>query len=480
MSVDGRTSEGVVGELTGKLAQFAAGLTFDDIPPAVVEHLRLCLLDSIGCGLFGATLPWSAILRDTMVEVSEGLAATLLGSSKRLDVASAALVNGASIHAFELDDLHPRSIVHPGSVVLPAALAAAEQLGAPVSGRQLATALVAGYEVCARVGITMGSAHLLQGWHPTATHGTFGAAVAAGSVLGLSTDEMVDAIGAAGTQSSGLMSAQYASMVKRFHAGRAAQSGLYSALLARRGYRGIANIFEADYGGYGRTFSPTWDPSALARGLGIVWEVTSVGFKPYATNGSCHPTIDALLDMRGDHQVSLDNVESIRLRVSTATLEHVGWTYVPGTITTAQMNLQFICAVVIADGDAFIRQFTLERVRDSRLVEFSHRVSVEADPEIDAEGDAGRHHTRITVRLRSGEELEDERWFARGSARHPLTSAEVLGKFRKLTAESVDDARRHRIEAAVATLDSLPDIAGLLADLGHESESTIAANEVVS
>jgi aconitate decarboxylase len=457
----------LIGESTRALAEFASTLSYGDVPGDVIDHIKLCILDSLGCGLYGATLPWSVILRDTISAVDQGTAGTLIGSAERLGVVHAALVNGAAIHAFELDDLHPQSIVHPGSVVIPAALAAAEQRG-HVPGTELITAIVAGYEVAARVGKSVGAAHLLQGWHPTGTHGTFGAAAAAGSILKLSTDEMVDALGTAGTQAGGLMSAQYSSMVKRFHAGRAAQSGLYGALLARNGYRGIGNIFEADYGGYGPTFSPYYDMSALTKGLGTEWETRAVGFKPYSANGSCHPSIDALRDMRAAHGLRLDNVAAILLSVSTATVKHVGWPYTPGSITTAQMNLPFIAAVTIADGDAFVQQFTPGRITAPELVEFSRRVTVEADPRIDAEGDAGRHHTRIAVTLTSGEVLEDDRRFARGSARRPMTADEVREKFSKLTAGSVPASRRERLLRDVRHLEDLP-VSGLAADLGHSA-----------
>jgi 2-methylcitrate dehydratase PrpD len=274
---------------------------------------------------------------------------------------------------------------------------------------------------------------------------------------------MVDALGTAGSQSAGLMSAQYSSMTKRFHAGRAAQSGLYAATLARRGYVGIAELFEAEYGGYGTTFSPSFDPGALVAGLGSTWETLAVGFKAYSTNGSCHPTIDALLDLRESAGLDGRDVESIRLRVSTATKEHVGWDYEPDTVTTAQMNLPYICAVVLTDGDAFVRQFSAERIVDPTLVELSRRVSVEVDPAIDAEGDAGRHHTRIEVVTRGGQTYTDERRFGRGSAARPLTDDELLAKFAKLTEDSVSVDRRTQLLESIEGLDSAPETASLLA-----------------
>src|SRR5262249_24334606 len=158
------------------------------------------------------------------------------------------------VHSFELDDLHKEAIIHPGGVTLPAALAAVYMLDRPVSGEELTTAVAAGYEVAIRVGMGIGVGLLHRGWHNNGVLGTFGGAVAAGRLLGLDAAGMADCIGIAGTQSSGLMSAQFGSMIKRVHAGKAAQSGLYAATFAAHGLRGIRDVFDVDYGGFLSTF----------------------------------------------------------------------------------------------------------------------------------------------------------------------------------------------------------------------------------
>jgi aconitate decarboxylase len=443
------------------LARFAAELRFEDLPDAVVAHMKRCLLDTMGCALFGSTLPWSTILRSVLVDADgAGGSALVWGTATELTPLHAALANGTAAHAFELDDLHPRSIVHPGSVAVSAALAAA-----PRDGRELLTALVAGYEVTARVGMSVGSAHLIAGWHPTGTHGTLAAAAAAGSVLGLSPAEMSDALGIAGSQSSGLMASQYGSMVKRFHAGRAAQSGLYAALLARRGFTGIANIFEEEYGGYGHTFSPRFDPEPLTAGLGTTWETLNVGFKIYSTNGSCHPTIDALREMRADAGLEADDVDFVDVYVSSATYHHVGWPYVPNSVTTAQMNLSYIVAAVLTDGEAFVEQFTDERVRDPKLVALADRVRVHADPEIDAAGDTARHRTRLVVTRFDGSTLSATRDAARGSARDPIDAAEVDEKYMRLAGYAIDEHAVAALRSAIDQLDSLENLSSFIAPL---------------
>ncbi len=457
----------MTGTSSQQLAAFAAELRFDDIPADVVAHMKLCLLDTVGCGLYGSTLPWTQILRDTLSALDNDGSCPVWGAPVMLSSPHAALVNGTAVHAFELDDLHPRSIVHPGAVVIPPALAVATGRGT-TSGRDLITAFVAGYEVAARVGSAVGAAHLLAGWHPTGTHGTLGAAAAAGSVLGLTAQQMSHALGIAGSQSSGLMAAQYGAMVKRLHAGHAAQSGVYAALLAARGFTGIADLFDSPYGGYLGTFSPRFDPTLITAGLGSTWEVSQVGFKPYSTNGSCHPAIDALLDLRELEGVRADNVDSVCIRCSTATLEHVGWDYEPDSVTTAQMNLPYIVSVVITDGDAFVDQFTTDRINDPALVEMSKRVHVSADPEIDARGDRFRHATHVEVRLRDGRVLRQSCDHAKGSASSPLSEQDLVSKFFKLATKAVDQDQARALRDLVNRLDELDDIAELTRHLSPE------------
>lgn len=443
-----------------RLAAFAAELTFDDVPHDVVEHMKLCVLDTVGCGLYGAALPWTRIVSETVQAVDSGGPCQVWGTSVQLSGPHAALVNGTAVHAFELDDLHPRSIVHAGSVVLPAALAAAGFRGG-VSGRALLTAAVAGYEVAARVGSAVGAAHLLAGWHPTGTHGTLGAAAGAGSVLGLSAAQMAHALGIAGSQSSGLMAAQYGAMVKRLHAGHAAQSGVYSSMLAGRGFTGIADLFDSEYGGYLNTFSPKSDPSWPTSGLGTTWEVRQVGFKPYSTNGSCHPSIEALLELRQTENIRAADVERVDIGCSTATVKHVGWEYVPESVTAAQMNLPYIVSVVLTDGDAFVDQFTHDRITDPALVEMSRRVRVLADPDIDARGDEARHASRIEIHLRDGRILRQTKEHAKGSSRSPLPRQDVVQKFFKLATKTMDRNQATDLHQAIDRLDELDDIAKL-------------------
>jgi 2-methylcitrate dehydratase PrpD len=205
------------------LARFSTELTYDKIPPSVIDYIKLCLLDILGCGLSGSALTRPKNIADFVREQGGRAEASVWGHDLKVPASNAALVNGTAVHSFELDDLHKTSIVHPGGVI-PSALAMAEQIGG-CDGKAFLTAVVAGYEVAIRVGIRVGSFHLQRGFHPTGTNGAFGAGAAAGKILGLDGREMLHASGISGTQGAGLMAAQYGAMVRQMHVGRASQNG---------------------------------------------------------------------------------------------------------------------------------------------------------------------------------------------------------------------------------------------------------------
>src|SRR5438067_3175637 len=322
---------------TRTLATFAAGIEYERIPTEVRERLKLLILDALGCALYGAELEWCRILRRTLLSVDRDASCSVWGTHERLSAPHAALANGTQVQSFELDDVHRAGVLHVGAVVLPALLAIAETRRA-LSGEEFIAAAIAGYEIGPRVGLCMGPEHIGQGWHSGATVGVFSAAAAAARGLALDTEKTVHALGIAGTQSCGLMAAQYGAMVKRMHAGRAAQSGLYAALLAQRGFTGIVDVFEAPYGGFCTTFSRSpdrFDLAALTAGLGEHYETMQVSLKFYSCVGSNHTTLDALTDIRKRHPFTAPDIEEIVVRPSQVTVDHAGWPYRPEGLTAA-------------------------------------------------------------------------------------------------------------------------------------------------
>ena len=444
---------------TRRIAEFVSGLRYENIPAEVRERLKLLILDSLGCAIYGAHLEWCRILRETLEQVDKTRETSIWGTDRRLSSPHAALVNGTQVQSFELDDVHREGVLHVGAVTLPALIAVA-QTHAQLSGRDFITAAVAGYEIGPRVGLCMGPEHIGQGWHSGATVGVFSAAAAAARGLALDTEKTVHALGIAGTQSSGLMAAQYGAMVKRMHAGRAAQSGLYAALLAQRGFTGIVDVFEAPYGGFCTTFSRSqdrFDLTVLTAELGERYETMRVSLKFYACVGSNHTTLDALADIRKRHPFTATDIERIVVHASQVTVDHAGWPYRPEGLTAAQLNLPFCAATLILSGDAFVDQFTPDCVNDRARIELSRRVQVVHDPTITARGAAHRHHVRVEVYFRDGSVERETREAPRGSEQCFADQAQIEQKFRKLTRAVSTPERQNTLIDAVLRLDELPD-----------------------
>lgn len=443
---------------TQQLAEFAAELKYADLPETVLHQIRRAILDAVGCGLYGSRLPWCATTLETARACGGAGDIPVWGTRARLAPEGAALVNGTQVHSFELDDLHKEAIIHPGGVTLPAAIAAVRMAARPVSGEEFIAAVAAGYEVSIRVGMAIGLGLLHRGWHNNGVLGTFGGAVAAARILGVDSEGMADAIGIAATQSAGLMSAQFGSMIKRVHAGKAAQSGLYAASFAAHGLRGIRDVFDVGYGGFLSTFADEHDAAELVRGLTEEWRAASIGFKPYPACGSSHTSIDAALFLREAHEIAPETITEITVHSSTATEKHVGWPYAPDTVTTAQMNLPYSVACSFLYGAVTVDQFDPERLRDPEIIALASRVRVVGDADIDAKGRAFRHEIRMEVTLADGTRLRREVSHARGSEHVPLTDSDLKGKFRGLAAAVLAPAHAQEIERAVWELGSRDDV----------------------
>ena len=445
------------GAPTRTLAEYIAGLSYKDIPQEVVSHIKLSFIDSLGCALFGSTLPWGKIITSFTKELGKGKGALIWGDGAEVPSTSAPLANGTLIHSFEMDDLHRVGVIHPGSEAIPAADALVRHVGA-VDGKRLLTAVVAGYEVGCRVGMTGGAAQLRRGFHPSATSGTFAAGAAAAKMLRLNPDKTVHALGISGTQAAGLMAAQHSSMVKRMHPGRSAQAGVYGALLAAKGFTGIEDVLEAPYGGFCSTFIDKPNLSHLTDRLGERFETLNVGFKPYPCCGSNHTSIDALKNILSEHpEVGAVNVEKIRIRTSRATKLHVGWPYEPKSMTTAQMNLPFCVAVLLHDRDFFVDQVTEKSIRRPDILATTKRIEVLEDSQFDLLGDEGRHGVDVEVELRDGKSYREKVLHAKGSDKHPMKREEVLQKFRLLASRVLSRSRVDKLEDTLLNLERLDD-----------------------
>jgi aconitate decarboxylase len=456
--------------VTRQLSDFVHDLNWPSVDVEVMQHLKYCLLDSIGCALFCSQLPWGQLAIDFGRSLGQGNEALIWGTSYKVPAHQAALVNGSLIHSFEIDDLHKVAVIHPGAEVIPAVMAVAEKLG-NVDGKSLLIAILAGYEVGCRVGLASGAIQLKRGFHPSSTSGTFGAAAGVAKLLSLDGEQTSHALGIAGTQASGLMSSQFHAMAKRMNPGRSAQTGVYAGTLAGMGFTGITNVLEAQYGGFFTAFAENVNPADAVQGLGVQFETMNVGFKPYSSCGSNHTSIDAILAIKQSHaDLTAEQIESITVRCTTSTKLHVGWDYVPSGMTGAQMNLSYAVAVALLDGDCFVDQYREERLADPEILGIITKVNVIADPELDLLGREGRHAIQMEMRLKDGTVLREDRSHAKGSAHQPISYQEVTDKFRKLVGSRFAAKKAEALIAAVMNLDEASDISVLTRLLTDEQD----------
>ena len=443
--------------VTPQLGRWVSGLTLSEVPADVVAHLKLCLLDSIGCGRFGALQAWGRITADVATSLSRGGPASLFARRDTASPTDAALANGTAIHGFEIDDAHVTSSLHPGAVTPPASLAVAHQRSA--SGAELLTALAAGYEVGLRVGVCAGVSHSTSGYHVSGTVGAIGAAAAA-SLLGLGPEPTAHALGIGATQAAGLYAARTGAMTKRFHAGRASQSGVLAGYVAAQGFTGSLDALEAPFGGFMSTLHGQHDPVTMLADLGERWETARVGLKAYAACASAHTTIDGVLDLR-QRGLTADNLDRMTVRMSRKGYLNIGWPYRPGDVVSAQMNGAYAVAVTLIDGAAFVDQYAEARLADPRILALIERIELQHDPELDRGGAAKRHGIRIDAVRLDGAKLATAVEQRNGSPEHPLGREEVEAKFRRLAAVALTPAQIDDLMMVVDRVEREPNVARL-------------------
>ena len=379
MSLEHRSA----GAPTRDLATWVSALKYDDLPQRTREVARIALLDTLGAGLYGFNTPWTQKLLSWVQRGGQGNEArTWNAGTATLRSADAALVNGVAVHAFELDDYHNAKL-HCGAAVIPAALAVAERLDS--NGRDLLTAIVAGYEVMIRSSLALNpSAARLRGWHLTGVVGPFGAAAACAVLLKLNAEETAWALGLAGTQGAGLWAFNAdGSMSKRLHPGKAAHSGVLAAELAQLGFSGPTSIYEFEDGGVLKAFSDHADKALLTRDLGCVYHIDNNSIKPYCCCGSTHAYIDAALALRKKLGAPWDTSRKVRVGTCKVVDVQCGFDYVPGSVLNAQMSLRYAVAVALLEGAALPAQFTDDKLCDPLIIAVAAAIELVADPELD-------------------------------------------------------------------------------------------------
>jgi aconitate decarboxylase len=439
---------------TRLLAEFAVGLRYEDLPAEVIETAKRCILDSLGCGVYGSAKPWSHSVARVVESLGQAKTASVWGMRMRADPLGAVFVNGTAAQGFELDDCHDQSMSHYGAGVVPPVIAAAEALG-DFDGRDVILATVVGYELGTRIGNTVSPSAFHRGFHPCGLTSTFASAATIAKILKLDVDTFVSALGLAGSQAAGLMASQFGAMAKRFHSGKAAQNGIIAALCAREGLTGVRNVLEAPYGGFCSTYAETYDLSWATNGLGSEFEILKNGFKQYSSLASSQTSVDAMRAIRAKHGIRGEDVAKVTVRTTKMVHVHCGWPYVPSETITAQMNLPYTAAVTLLEGTAFVDQYADDKLRDPKILDLANRIEVVVDPELDAGGPHEMRAVHATVTMNDGRTFEETVTYRSGHWKNPLSEETLVAKFRNLAERVLAKGSVDRIADTVRSLEKI-------------------------
>lgn len=436
--------------VTQNLARFVVASQWGDIPETVRHQAKRALLNFFAVALAGCRAGPVQIALQSLAEFSSRRQATIIGRSERMDALSAAFLNAAGANAFDFCDTHVPTVIHPTAPIAPALLALSELR--PVTGAELLLAFILGVELECRIGRAISPGHYTKGWHITATCGVFGAAAGIGKLVGLDDTRMIWALGNASTQSSGLCEC-LGWPAKSIGVGNAARNGMWSALLADKGFEGPAEPI-AGVQGFLNAMAEPPDWSALSDGLGDTWELAQNAIKPYPCGFVIHPFLDCVLDWRRQH--ASDVIARVLLRGNPLLSDRTDRPDI-STGAESQVSVQHAVAAALVLGRAGLDQFTDECARDPAVIEMRRRIEVVRDgaiPTIAAEvelttQDGTTHRLSIPA--------------ARGSPSNPMSDRDLEDKLRTIAGSWQPGYDAAPLIEAIWMLDRSEDASRLLA-----------------
>ena len=433
-----------------RLVEYLAFLAKTELRHDLAQCAALALLDNIGCGLYGAHQRWGQIVNDLVLSERSHGNATLYGSVRSVAPVHAALANGTATHGFELDDIILGTLTHPGAVVVPAALAAAEQNGA--SGKRLLIGLVAGYEMMARLGRALGAEHNNRGFHTTGVAGPVAATVAAGIVMGFEVPQLLSAIGIACSSASGIKAFTQGTggMVKRMHAGRAAEAGVLACELAKRGFTGPTQGVDGRFGLLEVIGGADAHAELLDQDLGSSFAIARVWVKVYPCCGFIHSTAHALEALKKKHELTPEQVKQVRVHTNRHAVVHNGEPE-PRESMAAQYSIPFCAGVALAKDPRDPLAYAENNLWDQQVRALAAKTVLAVDSHM--ERIFPEHNgARVEVELYDGRTMDATVIDPHGTPAAPCTASDVETKFRLLAGAVKSGDAAERISEAVRSL----------------------------
>lgn len=439
--------------ISEKLSRFVTETDYPELPSQVKDLAKMCLLDWIGCTVAGSLNKDGRMFIELISEIGGTQESTILGCGERTSSLNAAFVNGALSHVLELDDIHKVAMYHPGVPVIPVALALAER--EKLGGKELLAAIVMGYEIGIRIGVAVNPSHF-RVWHTTGTVGTFGAAATAGSLLKLNKEQMISALGNAGTQAAGLWQFNIdGNMTKPLHPGKAAMNGLLAALLAKKGFTGPEHIIEGPKG-FGVAASDSVDYDFITKDIGKDYEMLNIGFKIHVGCRHTSSPTDGALELVRKYKLRPENVAGITIRTYELAKDLTG-NMNPENVSEARFSIAYCVATAIRYGQCSINEFSPDKLYDPVLRNLISKTRLVVDEEIETEYPQG-YASIVEVENTEGKILSARTDHAKGDPENPVSISEMKDKFRLLTKNILSDSQIEKAIETVENIETVPDI----------------------
>jgi len=448
----------VTEESTETLADLSVRIRYGDLPQEVVSKGKECILDTLGCMLAGCKGAEAAILLKYVEEAGGRPEATIIGFGMKTNTPNAALVNGTLGHVLDFDDSQHSLMGHPSVVILPAVLSLGEKMKS--SGEAILEAFILGFEVTCKIGRGLNPKLYNNGWHATSVIGTLGASVAAGKLLGLDSRKMASALGLSASLACGLRE-NFGTMTKPFHAGKAAESGVLSALLVKKGFTASPQILEAKRG-FAATFSGTFDLNRVVDCFGNPFEIVSPGvhLKPYPSCLETHSIIEAALFLVESHDIHPEDVELVECGIAPLAVDILIHRN-PQTGLQGKFSAPYAVTTALLHRKASLEQFTDQAVRDARAQAMNQKVNVVARPELEK----GVQSAIVTIRLKNGQEFTRRVDITSGHPERSMSLDQIIEKYRSCAGSVIKQENVEESIKKILRFEELKDVFGLMTSI---------------
>ena len=444
--------------ITKKLSEFIHNTDYEDIPSEIIQLAKMCFLDWLGCTVAAADSETARIFRETVLELGGNPDATIIPYGDKTSITNASLVNAALSHFLELDDIHKKAMYHPGIPVIPAVLALSEKLNK--TGKDIITGIVMGYETGIRIGIAINPSHF-RIWHTTGTAGTLASAAATGKIMGLSEKQLINALGNAGTQAAGLWEfINDGAMTKPLHPAKAAQNGLLSSLLAKKGFTGPSRIIEGKQG-FATATSKETNLESITADLGNYYCMGDMGFKVHAGCRHTNSPVDGTLALVQKYDIKPEDISQVTVKVYQLAMDLTGKTD-PQNPTDGKFSIPYCVASAIRFRHCNIDVFSPELIKDPQTRNILDKINLVVDESVEKEFPMG-YASIVEIKTIDGKEYVQRTDYAKGDPENPVSWDDIEKKFIKLTGKMFPTKKAHEIINKIKQLEDVGDIREIIA-----------------